>query len=160
MQHVIFLGEGDAVRAPMAAAVLNRLGDGRFAARSGGSNPAALPNPDLLRFLSRHRHNVAQLHPQDIVGALTSGPPAVALISLTPQPIPARVPAGWPQPLLLHWPLPDLLGSGHSTCLTLARIYRILTLRLSILVSLPDGALAAMARPPGGPAPKMEAPAA
>jgi arsenate reductase len=72
---VLFLCTGNSARSIMAEAILNRAGQGKFRAFSGGSHPKSRVHPYALELLQRLHYDVSGLRPKSWKEFAGSGVP-------------------------------------------------------------------------------------
>lgn len=134
---VLFLCTGNTARSIMAEALLNRLGGGRFHAYSAGSHPAGAIHPLALELLTQSGHSVEHLRSKSWHVFLPRPRHVFTLCDKTAR---ETCPA-WPgRPITAHWGLEDpaaVSGAESVRRKTFVQVYRHLTNRVQILLSLP-----------------------
>ena len=143
--NVLFLCTGNSARSVMAEAILNRLGEGRVAAYSAGSDPKGKVNPFALELLESLDHPVASLRSKS--WDEFSGQDAIQLdfvITLCDSAANEVCPVWWGAPLTAHWGLPDpAAADGDDTVkrTAFAESYRLLCERIERFLRLPISSL-------------------
>lgn len=139
--NVLFLCTGNSARSQMAECILNRLGRGRFSAFSAGSHPAGAVHPLALDLLRRHNHVTDALRSKSWNEFTTPGAPAMDFVITVCHNAAGEVCPIWPgQPITAHWGFRDpaaATGSEAERRIVFAEVYRELSNRLQIFVSLP-----------------------
>lgn len=139
--HVLFLCTGNSARSIFAEAILNRVGIGKFKAFSAGSHPAGKVNDYALELLERRNHDVSGLRSKDWEEFAGDDAPKMDFVITVCDKAAGEVCPVWPgQPMTAHWGFPDpaeAKGNEAEIRLAFADVYRELTNRLEILVSLP-----------------------
>ena len=139
--NVLFLCTGNSARSIMAEAILNREGRGSFRAFSAGSQPKGRVHPCTIDLLRRLNFDVSGLRSKS--WHELSGPGATPLdfvFTVCDNAAGESCPF-WPgQPMTAHWGVPDpaaVTGNEAEIRLAFAEAFRMLSNRISILVSLP-----------------------
>ena len=139
--NVLFLCTGNSARSIMAECILNRVGHGRFRAFSAGSHPTGAVDPFALDLLKRRNHPVDELRSKDWEEFAQPGSPDLHFVFTVCDRAAGEVCPVWPgQPMTAHWGLPDpaeVEGNDTERHVAFANVYRELTTRLEIFVSLP-----------------------
>src|SRR5579859_356780 len=78
--NVLFLCSHDAARGIMAEAILNRVGQGKFAAFSAGRVPRDSLHEETVRMLEKLNYDVSQLHPKPLDDFAAPGAPEMDFI--------------------------------------------------------------------------------
>ncbi|MGP1395165.1 MAG: arsenate reductase ArsC [Inquilinaceae bacterium] len=143
--NVLFLCTGNSARSILAEAILNRDGQGKFAAFSAGSQPKGTVHPmtlDVLRaagiategFRSKNWDEFA--HP---------GAPALDFVFTVCDNAANEVCPVWPgQPMTAHWGIPDpaaVTGTVAERRAAFLDALRSLSRRIGVFVSLPVASL-------------------
>jgi arsenate reductase (thioredoxin) len=143
--NVLFLCTGNSARSQMAECLLNRLGRGRFRAFSAGSHPKEEVHPLTLDLLRRRNHDVAALRTKDWSEFAAGNAPRMDFVITVCDKAAGEVCPVWPgQPMTAHWGFPDPAaaeGNEAERKIAFADVYRELSNRLEIFVSLPMGQL-------------------
>lgn len=138
---VLFICSGNSARSIMAEALLRDLGKGRFRAFSAGTRPAAEPNAQALRILSRNGHDLTGLHSKHIDGFRQPAAPAMDFVFTVCDTSAAEECPPWSgQPVTAHWGLPDPVkatGTDAEQALAFARTYTALRRRIAAFAELP-----------------------
>ena len=138
--NVLFLCTHDAARGIMAEAILNRIGDGRFAAFSAGSHPRNELHDETVRMLEKLNYDVSALYSKPWGAFAEPGAPEMDFIFTMCDPAADDACPVWPgHPMTAHWnvPAPDgIREDGAEAGLLLADIYRELHNRIRLLVNL------------------------
>lgn len=101
---VLFLCRDNAVLSPMAEALLNHWGRGRFRAASAGWNPAIGVHAAAVRVLRRAELSPARLRPRSWTDVEPTGAPAFRFIVLVGRELPDRMaPVFAGDPILARW---------------------------------------------------------
>ena len=139
--NVLFLCTGNWARSIMAEAILNREGRGSFRAFSAGSQPKGHVHPCTIDLLRKLNFDVSGLRSKS--WHELSGPGATPLdfvFTVCDNAAGESCPF-WPgQPMTAHWGVPDpaaVTGNEAEIRLAFADVFRMLSNRISILVSLP-----------------------
>ena len=113
---VLFLCRDNAVLSPMAEALLNHWGRGRFRAASAGWNPAIGVHAAAVRVLRRAELSPARLKPRSWTDVEPSGAPAFRFVVLVGRELPDRVaPVFAGDPILARWQVDGpSTGSQHA----------------------------------------------
>ncbi len=139
--QVLFLCSGNSARSLMAEAILTTLGEGRFAARSAGTQPRAAADPQALDLLRRHGHDLAGLRPKGVETFRGPAAPRFDFVFTVCDRAAHEDCAAWPgQPMTAHWGLPDpaaVSGAPALRALTYAATYAELHRRIAAFVALP-----------------------
>lgn len=139
--NVLFLCTGNSARSIMAEALLNRIGAGKFRAFSAGSQPTGAVNAYAMDLLKRRNHDVSDLRSKDWSEFTGDGAPDMDFVITVCDRAAGELCPVWPgQPVTAHWGFPDpadAQGNDAEIRLAFAGVYRELTNRLEIFVSLP-----------------------
>ncbi len=139
--NVLFLCTGNSARSIMAECILNRLGRGKFKAYSAGSHPKGEVHPYALELLKRENFITDKLRSKDWGEFAKPGAPPLNFVFTLCDRAAAEMCPVWPgQPMSAHWGLSDPAaaeGSELEKRLAFADVYRMLTRRISIFISLP-----------------------
>jgi arsenate reductase (thioredoxin) len=142
---VLFLCTGNSARSIMAEAILNREGKGRFRAFSAGSHPKGEVNPYTLRLLERLNYDTRGARSKNWDEFAREGAPDMDFVFTVCDDAAGEVCPVWPgQPMTAHWGVPDpasVTGSDAEKAAAFADIYRMLSTRISVFVSLPIASL-------------------
>lgn len=143
--NVLFLCTHDAARGIMAEAILNRIGDGRFAAFSAGSYPEDDLHGETVTMLEKLDYDVSTLYSKPWDAFAEPGAPEMDFIFDMCDPAGGELCPVWPgQPMTAYWnvPAPAAIDEdGAEAGLRLAEIYRELHNRIRLLVNLRVDAL-------------------
>ncbi|MGB8277336.1 MAG: arsenate reductase ArsC [Methylovirgula sp.] len=143
--NVLFLCSGNSARSIMAEAILNRHGQGRFHAFSGGSDPKGEINPYALAAL--HKAGFAADGLRSKSWDEFSGPeaPALDFVFTLCDSMAGDTCPHWPgQPMTVHWGLPDPAAVESTEALkhlAFADAFRMLNNRIGIFAALPLSSL-------------------
>jgi protein-tyrosine-phosphatase len=142
---VLFLCTGNSARSIMAEAILNREGKGRLRAFSAGSHPKGKVNPYTLRLLERLNYDTRGARSKSWDEFAREGAPDMDFVFTVCDDAAGEVCPVWPgQPMTAHWGVPDpasVTGSDAERAAAFADIYRMLSTRISVFVSLPIASL-------------------
>jgi protein-tyrosine-phosphatase len=143
--NVLFLCTGNSARSIMAECILNRAGFGRFQAYSAGSHPAAALHPYALSLLERLNYPTADLRPKDWSEFAGEDAPRMDFVITVCDRAAGEVCPAWPgQPMSAHWGFPDpaaVEGSDTEKALAFSSVFKELSTRIDIFVSLPIASL-------------------
>ncbi|WP_413206707.1 arsenate reductase ArsC [Rhodospirillum sp. A1_3_36] len=139
--HVLFLCTGNSSRSIMAEGLLNRLGRGKVLAHSGGSHPRGQVDSVTLDLMKREGYDTASFRSKSWDEfALPDSPPMDFVFTVCDAAAGEPCPV-WPgQPMTAHWGVPDPTlseGNGTEQALMTADVYRMLSHRIEIFLSLP-----------------------
>lgn len=139
--NTLFLCTGNSARSIIAECVLNHLGQGRFNAYSAGSFPKRAVHPYALELLERQGFPTKQLRSKSWNEFAGARAPRLDFVFTVCDKAAGDVCPVWPgQPLTAHWGMPDpaeATGNEAEKRLAFADTLRMLTNRISVLVSLP-----------------------
>lgn len=143
--NVLFLCTGNSARSQMAECLLNRLGRDRFRAFSAGSHPKEQVHPMTLDLLRRRGHDVTGLRAKDWSQFTETDAPKMDFVITVCDKAAGEVCPVWPgQPITAHWGFADPVdaaGNEAERKIAFADVYRELSTRLEIFLSLPMGQL-------------------
>ncbi|MDP2205634.1 MAG: arsenate reductase ArsC [Alphaproteobacteria bacterium] len=114
--NVLFLCTGNSCRSVMAEALLNHLGQGRFAAHSAGSQPTGKVHPGALATLARHGISAGapQSKSWDVFAKMPLDIVVTVCDSAAAESCPLFISAAGTPPQKLHWSTPDPAHVGGS----------------------------------------------
>lgn len=139
--NVLFLCTGNSARSILAEAIMNREGQGRFAAYSAGSRPAGQPNPFAISLLRREGFDTGFARSKSWDEFAVPGAPVLDFVFTVCDNAAAEECPYWPgQPVSAHWGLPDPAaaeGNDAEKALAFAATYRALTRRIQAFAALP-----------------------
>lgn len=143
--NVLFLCTGNSARSVMAEAIMNRLGGGRFAAYSAGSQPKGSIHPFTIDLLRKFNFATAGLRSKSWDEFAQPGAPRLDFVFTVCDSAAAETCPVWPgQPMSAHWGVPDpaaATGTDAERRLAFADAYGRLHNRIAIFVSLPMASL-------------------
>lgn len=112
MKSVLVVCTGNSCRSIMAQALINALGEGRYAARSAGSKPAGFVHPKSLETLARHGIDVD--NPRSKSWDEFDGEHFDLVITVCDQAASESCPVFLGDHEKLHWSTPDPAGAQGS----------------------------------------------
>lgn len=143
--NVLFLCTGNSARSILAEAILQREGQGRFAAFSAGSQPKGAVHPMALELLKGLDYPVADLRSKAWDEFALPGAPPLHFVFTVCDNAAGEVCPIWPgQPMSAHWGLRDPAAVEDDRVqqkLAFADTYRMLKNRISIFCNLPFASL-------------------
>jgi protein-tyrosine-phosphatase len=133
----------------MGEAILNRMGQGVFQAYSAGSHPKGHVHPYTLDLLAKLDFDVSELRSKSWGEFALSDAPKLDFIFTVCDDAASESCPLWPgQPMTAHWGIPDPAaaeGTEAQRRIAFADAFRMLSNRISILVSLPIRSLSTLA---------------
>ena len=147
--NVLFLCTGNSARSILGEAIMNRIGAGKFAGFSAGSDPKGQVNPHALHLLKSLQHDTSALRSKSWDEFARPGAPPLDFVFTVCDNAANEVCPVWPgQPMSAHWGLPDpaaIEGSEAEIAAAFAETYRLLRNRISAFCALPFDSLDRMA---------------
>lgn len=147
--HVLFVCTGNSARSIMAEAILNQVGQGRFLAFSGGSEPAGEIKPLALKLLQRLNHDTRDLRSKSWLEYAGDGAPKMDFVFTVCDKAAGEPCPIWPgQPMCAHWGVEDpsmLYGSEQRREKQFFDTYCLLKRRIELFCNLPIAKLDALA---------------
>ncbi len=141
LYNALFLCTGNSARSILAEAILNRIGKGRFAAFSAGSNPKGAVHPEALALLKRFDLPTADLRSKSWHEFALPGAPALDFVFTVCDNAANEVCPVWPgQPMTAHWGIPDpaaVEGGSDEIAKAFRDAYQRLHRRIELFVNLP-----------------------
>jgi protein-tyrosine-phosphatase len=139
--NVLFLCTGNSARSIMAEAILNRNGAGRFRAFSAGSQPKGSVHPRTLELLNGLRFDTSRFRSKSWDEFARPNAPRLDFVFTVCDDAANETCPVWPgQPMSAHWGVPDpalATGSDAEIGVAFADVYRMLSTRISVFISLP-----------------------
>jgi arsenate reductase len=139
--NVLFLCTHNSARSIIAAAIINRLGMGKFKGYSAGSMPSGKVHPLALELLNRLNYDTSNARSKSWEEFAAPGAPELDFVFTVCDNAANEVCPIWPgQPMSAHWGVPDpsaVEGSEVQRALEFADTYRMLNNRIGIFTSLP-----------------------
>ncbi len=144
--NVLFLSAHNAARSILAEALLNRLGAGRFEARSAGFDPAQDISPYALALLNKIDYKIDRVSVKAMPAVIGAHDPGYDfVIRLSPdrrasQEGQRRAPQFRGQPVMVDWHMPDpsdMMGASGAIATAYSDIFNHLAARLDALANLP-----------------------
>lgn len=105
MKNVLVLCTGNSCRSIMAEALINKLGEGHYLARSAGSEPAGYVHPKSIETLNRHGIDVSE--PRSKSWGELDGEQFDLVITVCDQATSESCPVFFGKHEKLHWSTPD-----------------------------------------------------
>jgi len=141
LYNVLFLCTGNSARSIMAEAILNRIGKGKFAAHSAGSNPTGTVNPHALALLKRLNFPADGAHSKSWDEFARPGAPELDFVFTVCDNAANEVCPVWPgQPMTAHWGVPDparIEGDDATVERAFRDAFRALQRRIELFTNLP-----------------------
>jgi arsenate reductase len=138
---VLFLCTGNSARSIMAEAIMNRKGNGRFAAYSAGSMPTGTVRPEALKQLASAGLPPDGARSKSWDEFVQPGAPRMNFVFTVCDNAAKETCPLWPgQPMTAHWGVPDpaaVTGSPEQIERAFRDAYVILDRRITLFLSLP-----------------------
>jgi len=129
----------------MAEAIMNRIGAGKFAAYSAGSQPRGTINPNTLKLLAGLRYDTANFRSKSWDEFAKPGAPEIDFIFTVCAAAAGEVCPVWPgKPMTAHWGVADpsaVTGSELDIARAFQDAYRLLYRRVELFAALPISGL-------------------
>ena len=139
--NVLFLCTGNSARSILAEAILNKVGKGKFAAYSAGSQPKGAVHPQALALLKRLDYSVEGLRSKSWSEFAQSGSPKLDFVFTVCDNAANEVCPVWPgQPMTAHWGAPDpaaVEGTETEIVKAFRDAYLTLERRITLFANLP-----------------------
>jgi len=139
--NVLFLCTGNSARSILAEALLDRIGAGKFAAYSAGSQPKGAVHPQALALLGRLGFPTDGLRSKSWDEFARPGAPALDFIFTVCGNAANEVCPVWPgQPMTAHWGVDDpasVAGSEAQIAAAFRDAFLLLQRRIELFANLP-----------------------
>ncbi|HKQ46044.1 MAG TPA: arsenate reductase ArsC [Rhizomicrobium sp.] len=147
--NVLFLCTGNSARSILAEAILNKVGEGKFAAYSAGSQPKGAVHPQALALLERLHFPIAGLKSKSWEEFARADAPQLDFVFTVCDNAASEVCPVWPgQPMTAHWGVPDpaaVEGTDAQIAKAFREVFLTLQRRIDIFANLPIRGLDRMA---------------
>ena len=141
IMNALFLCTGNSARSIMAEAILNKSGQGKFAAYSAGSHPADCVNPLTIHLLEKNLFSVEGLRSKNWTEFAEPGAPVMDLVFTVCDKAAGEMCPIWPgQPMTAHWGVEDpveVQGDAAARLRAFPDAFQVLNRRISLLINLP-----------------------
>ena len=145
LYNVLFLCTGNSARSIIAECILNRLGQGKFRAFSGGSHPTGEINPRVINLLNSLHYQTGKLRSKAWDEFAAASAPEFDFVITVCDNAAGEVCPVWPgQPMTVHWSIPDpaaVTGRDALIAAAFADTYRMLERRIGIFVNVASAPL-------------------
>ncbi len=142
MKNLLFLCTGNSARSILAEAILNRIGAGKYAAFSAGSQPAGRVNPGAAMLLQAQGFDTSLYRSKSWDEYAGPDAPRMDVIITVCDSAAGESCPIWPgHPLVAHWGLRDpagVTGDDQNIRAAFEATFETLQKRLTWLVSLPS----------------------
>jgi arsenate reductase len=139
--NVLILCTGNSARSIMAEALLNVLGNGRFAACSAGSHPTGKVNPLAIERCESLGYDTAKMRSKSWDEFSMPGAPQMDFVITVCDQAAGEVCPIWPgAPITAHWGFEDPAafdGSDEEKRQVFDKVFRQILSRVNLLVNLP-----------------------
>ena len=139
--NVLFLCTHNSARSVLAEAIMNRIGAGKFAAFSAGSQPRGAINPNSIKLLSQLGYETSGFRSKSWDEFAKPGAPEIDFIFTVCDDAAGETCPVWPgKPLTAHWGVADpsaVKGSELEISLAFQEAYRLLYRRIELFAALP-----------------------
>lgn len=139
--NVLFLCTGNSARSILAEAILNKIGKGKFAAYSAGSQPKGAVHPQALALLQRLGYPTESCRSKSWDEFAQDGAPVLDFVFTVCDNAANEVCPAWPgQPMTAHWGVPDpaaVEGSEAEITKAFRDAYQQLHRRTELFANLP-----------------------
>ncbi len=146
--NVLFLCTHNSARSVIAEAIMNKIGAGKFAAFSAGSQPRGAVNPNTLKLLNGLGYDTAGYRSKSWDEFAKPGAPEIDFIFTVCDDAAGEVCPVWPgKPMTAHWGVADpsaVKGSELEVALAFQEAYRLLYRRIELFAALPISGLDTM----------------
>jgi arsenate reductase len=143
--NVLFLCTGNSARSILGEAILNSLGQGRFAGYSAGSHPKGEVHPLALELLQQMHLPTEGLRSKAWDEFASAGAPAMDFIFTVCDSAAGEACPAWPgHPMTAHWGLPDpaaVAGTDLERRRAFRQTFAALENRIKLFASLPLASL-------------------
>ena len=147
--NVLFLCTGNSARSIMAEAILNRKGNGRFAAFSAGSHPSGQPRPEALKQIESAGMSTEGLRSKSWNEFSAPAAPKLDFVFTVCDNAANEQCPYWPgQPMTAHWGIADpaaVKGTPEEIARAFRDAFAVLDRRIGLFLSLPLSTLEDMA---------------
>lgn len=139
--NILVLCTGNSARSILGEAIVNRLGQGRFAGFSAGSFPKGAVHPGALRLLARHGYPMDGLRSKSWDEFAGPDAPTIDVVITVCDNAAGEICPIWPgHPVKAHWGLPDpaaVDGDEAAVDAAFEAAHDALTKRIVKLIELP-----------------------
>jgi arsenate reductase len=147
--NVLFLCTGNSARSILGEAILGKIGGGKFAAYSAGSQPKGAVHPQAIALLQRLGYPTASLRSKNWDEFAVPGAPPLDFVFTVCDNAANEVCPVWPgQPMTAHWGVPDpaaVEGTDAEIAAAFRDTFLLLQRRIELFANLPVRSLDRMA---------------
>ncbi|HJW39966.1 MAG TPA: arsenate reductase ArsC [Rhizomicrobium sp.] len=139
--NVLFLCTGNSARSILGEAILNKIGDGKFAAYSAGSQPKGAVHPQAIALLQRLGFPADGLRSKSWDEFAVADAPPLDFVFTVCDNAANEVCPIWPgQPMTAHWGVPDpaaVEGTEADVATAFRDAFLLLQRRVELFANLP-----------------------